>query len=201
MATGVPMSARRFTASAVVALVAAVCFHARAQAPTSSPPPSSLQTQPAGSTSSTPVDQKPVHKKTGPYSSQSVRHPRRAEEGAPPAELTQAEESIQKHDYGTAEPLLRKVVERDPSNYVAWFYLGFVENGLGKIDDSISAYRKSVVAKPDVFESNLNLGLQLAKSGQADAEQFLRAATKLKPTSRTAEGQYRAWLSLGHVLE
>jgi tetratricopeptide (TPR) repeat protein len=92
-------------------------------------------------------------------------------------------------------------VERDPANYVAWFDLGFVENGLGKIDESISAYRKSVAAKPDVFESNLNLGLQLAKGGLPDAERFLHAATQLKPTSHAAEGQARAWLSLGHVLE
>jgi hypothetical protein len=55
-----------------------------------------------------------------------------------------------------------------------------VENALGKLDDSIAAYRKSVAAKPDIFESNLNLGLQLAKTGQPDAEEFLRAATHLK---------------------
>jgi tetratricopeptide (TPR) repeat protein len=194
MATGVPMSARRFAASAVVALFAAACFHARAQT-------EPAQTQPAGSTSSAPVDQKTVHKKTGPYSSQSVRHTRVAEESALPAELTQAEDSIQKHDYAAAEPLLRKVVERDPANYVAWFDLGFVENGLGKIDDSIAAYRKSVDAKPDVFEANLNLGLQLAKSGHPEAEHFLRAATQLKPTSNASEGKFRAWLSLGSVLE
>ena len=116
-------------------------------------------------------------------------------------ELTQAEDLIQKKDYVAAEPLLRKEVGRDPASYVAWFDLGFVENGLGKVDESIAAYRKSVAAKPDVFESNLNLGIQLAKTGQPDAEQFLRAATRLKPTSHVAEGQERAWLSLGHLLE
>ena len=100
-----------------------------------------------------------------------------------------------------AEPLLHKVVGDDPANYVAWFDLGFAENGLGKMDDSIAAYRKSVAAKPDVFEANLNLGLQLAKAGQPDAEQFLRAATQLKPSKHIAEGQARAWLSLAHVLE
>jgi tetratricopeptide (TPR) repeat protein len=97
--------------------------------------------------------------------------------------------------------LLHKVVGDDPANYVAWFDLGFAENGLGKMDDSIAAYRKSVAAKPDVFEANLNLGLQLAKAGQPDAEQFLRAATQLKPSKHIAEGQARAWLSLAHVLE
>src|ERR1700751_5353495 len=102
---------------------------------------------------------------------------------APQPDLAQAEEFIQKHDYATAEHVLNKVVESDPKNYVAWCDLGFVENGLGKVDESIAAYRKSVAVKPDVFESNLNLGLQLAKSGQPDSEKFLRAATQLKPTS------------------
>src|ERR1700676_287540 len=141
-----------------------------------------------------------VHGKTA-SSGQKVHHTKVAEEVGPPPELTQAETLIQKQDYVSAEPLLRKVVNEDSANYEAWFDLGFTENGLGKIEESIAAYRKSVAAKPDVFESNLNLGLQLAKSGQTDAEQFLRAATQLKPTSHVAEGQSRAWLSLGRVLE
>jgi len=58
-----------------------------------------------------------------------------------------------------------------------------------------------VTAKPDVFESNLNLGLQLAKSGHSEAENFLRAATQLKPSSNISEGKFRAWLSLANVLE
>jgi tetratricopeptide (TPR) repeat protein len=128
------------------------------------------------------------------------------DEGSPPPELARAEAFIQKEDYAAAEPLLRKVIADDaasgnPANYVAWFELGFVESGLGKTDESITAYRKSVEAKPDVFESNLNLGLQLAKTQQPDAEKFLRAATVLKPAGHVAEGQFRAWLSLGHVLE
>jgi tetratricopeptide (TPR) repeat protein len=116
-------------------------------------------------------------------------------------ELTRAEEAIEKQEYAVAEALLRNVVENDSPSYVAWFDFGFVENALGKVDESIAAYRKSVAAKPDVFESNLNLGLQLAKTGQPDAETFLRAATRLKPTSHAAEGQYRAWLSLAQAME
>jgi tetratricopeptide (TPR) repeat protein len=116
-------------------------------------------------------------------------------------ELVQAERAIDKKDYAAAEKLLRKFVEKDPANYEAWFDLGFAENELGKVDESIAAYRKSVAAKPDVFESNLNLGLQLAKTGQPDAEKFLRAATQLKPTSHVGEGRYRAWLSLAETLE
>src|ERR1700758_865051 len=35
-------------------------------------------------------------------------------------ELTKAEELIQKKDFAQAEPLLKKVVASDASNYVAW---------------------------------------------------------------------------------
>jgi tetratricopeptide (TPR) repeat protein len=132
----------------------------------------------------------------------TVRHHKIAEtDPSSPPELIQAESAIEKRDYATAEPLLQKVVERDPSNYAAWFDLGFVCNALGRSDDAIAAYRKSVAAKPDVFESNLNLGLMLAKAGQPEAEQFLRTATGLTPTSHIEEGRERAWLSLAHVLE
>jgi tetratricopeptide (TPR) repeat protein len=169
---------------------------AQATQPTGTAPTDS-STSPSGSTSSTQT----IHEKTGPNSSRTIRHTRVVEQGSQPPELTQAEDAIQKRDYVAAEPLLRKVVDHDPGNYVAWFDLGFLENKVGKVDESIAAYRKSVEAKPDVFESNLNLGLQLAKTDQPDAEKFLRDATQLKPTSHVSEGQGRAWISLARVLE
>ncbi len=133
---------------------------------------------------------------------QTVRHYRVMEQSnAVPPEVSKAEDDISKGDYASAEPLLKAVVARDPKNYQAWFDLGFIENELGKTDESIASYRKSVAAKPDVFESNLNLGLVLAKAGQPDAEQFLRAATKLTPTAHVDEGRARAWLGLAHLLE
>lgn len=133
---------------------------------------------------------------------QTVRHHRVEEQDSSfPTELLQAEAAIEKKDYASAEPLLKKVVSADPANYQAWFDLGFAENALGNTQEAMAAYRKSVAAKPGVFESNLNLGLMLAKAGQPDAEQFLRAATMLKPTANTDEGHARAWLSLAHVLE
>lgn len=133
---------------------------------------------------------------------QTVRHHQVAEQDSSfPPELSQAELDIEKKDYASAEPLLKKVVAGNPGNYQAWFDLGFVSNALGKTQDAITAYRKSVAAKPDVFESNLNLGLMLAKSGEPDATQFLRDATKLTPTADVDEGHARAWLSLAHVLE
>jgi Flp pilus assembly protein TadD len=130
----------------------------------------------------------------------TVRHHSVPVEGAP-SDLAAAEAAIEKQDFAAAEPLLNKAVAADPANYVAWFDLGFVYNALGRSDEAIAAYRKSVAAKPDVFESNLNLGLMLVKSSQSDAEKYLRAAATLTPTSHVEEGRARAWMSLAHVLE
>jgi tetratricopeptide (TPR) repeat protein len=209
-------ASRKFAAVVLAAASAAVGARAQAFAQSTAPavPAPSQTAQPSGTppadSSATPSSSVPpgstsstqtIHEKTGPNSSRTIRHTRVVEQGSQPPELTQAEDAIQKRDYAAAEPLLRKVVNHDPSNYVAWFDLGFLENAVGKVDESIAAYRKSVEAKPDVFESNLNLGLQLAKTDQPDAEKFLRDATQLKPTSHVAEGQGRAWISLARVLE
>jgi Tfp pilus assembly protein PilF len=130
----------------------------------------------------------------------TVRHYKERIDDTPP-EIAQAEDAIQKSDITGAETLLKKAIDKDPNNYQAWFDLGFVLNRLGRADESIAAYRKSVAAKPDVFESNLNLGLMLVRANNPDAEQFLRAATSLKPTAHVEEGQARAWLALAHLLE
>ena len=169
-----------------------------------SAPPSPAQLETSQAPEKEPAQQSDQPKPGSSSSSHRSAHRARvAVDDSPsqPPELTRAEAEIEKQDYSAAETILRKFVEKDSTSYVAWFDLGFVENALGKLDDSIAAYRKSVAAKPDVFESNLNLGLQLAKSSQPDAETFLRAATRLKPTSDVAEGQYRAWLSLAQTIE
>jgi tetratricopeptide (TPR) repeat protein len=131
----------------------------------------------------------------------TVRHYKVPDSPTVAPELTQAENDIEKQNYAAAEPLLRTVVASDANNYQAWFDLGFVCNAIGKTQESIEAYKRSVAAKADVFESNLNLGLMLAKAGQPGAEEYLRAATVLKPTANGDEGHARAWLSLAHVLE
>ena len=130
----------------------------------------------------------------------TVRHYKERIDDTPP-EIAQAEDAIQKNDFAAAETLLKKAIDKDPKNYQAWFDLGFVLNRLGRTEDSIHAYRQSVAAKPDVFESNLNLGLMLVRVNNPDGEQFLRAATGLKPTAHVEEGQARAWIALAHLLE
>jgi Flp pilus assembly protein TadD len=130
----------------------------------------------------------------------TVRHHKERIDNTPP-EIAQAEDAIQKNDFAAAETLLKKAIDKDANNYQAWFDLGFVLNRVGRTEESIHAYRQSVAAKPDVFESNLNLGLMLVRANNPDGEQFLRTATGLKPTAHVEEGQARAWIALAHLLE
>ena len=67
--------------------------------------------------------------------------------------------------------------------------------------EAIEAYRKSVEANPQVFESNLNLGLLLERKGDPQAAKYLAAAITLKPASHQEKSLSQAYLSLGHVLE
>lgn len=133
--------------------------------------------------------------------SKTVRHHKIAEQDPAAAMLAEAESDLDKQDYANAETLLKKYLETHSDNYAAWYDLGFAYHQLGKRDDSIAAYRKSVSAKPDVFESNLNLGLALAEAGDSQGEQYLQAATRLTPASNVTQGHTRAWLALGRLLE
>ncbi len=119
-----------------------------------------------------------------------------------PPEVEQAEAAIQKADYSTAQALLEKDVATHPDDYLAWFDLGYVYKATNQLDKAVDAYRKSIAAKPDVFESNLNLGILLARQGNnAEAAKYLKAATQLTPTAHVDEGLARAWQSLGIVLQ
>jgi tetratricopeptide (TPR) repeat protein len=114
--------------------------------------------------------------------------------------VAEAEAAIEKKDWAAAERELREAVAKDAKNYRAWFDLGFVFNETDRRPEAIAAYRKSVAANPEVFESNLNLGMLLAASKSAEAETFLRASTRLKPSEKPEEGWARAWGILGDVL-
>src|SRR5450755_3363545 len=134
----------------------------------------------------------------------TVRH-HRVEEPADDStspEIDQAETAMQKQDYVAAETLLLKALASNANAYRAWFDLGYIYTATKHVPEAIVAYRKSVDAKPDVFESNLNLGILLARQGEnAEAAKYLKAATQLKPTAKADEGLARAWLSLGLVEE
>lgn len=128
------------------------------------------------------------------------RHKAAVEEPAISPRVVEAEAALDKQDYPAAERKLNEALAADSQDYRAWYDLAFLYSATGKKPEAIDAYRKSVAAKPDVFESNLNLGILLAAAGNADAEAVLRAATRLKPSAKPEEGLSRAWQSLGLVL-
>src|SRR5215469_1754527 len=137
----------------------------------------------------------------GQTTGKTIRHHRVEEQNPDAAKLTEAETAIRKQDYATAESLLKQIVGEHLGNYAAWYDLGFIYRVQGRRDDAIAAYRKSVEAKPDVLESNLNLGLALAEAGQAEAEKYLRAATKAQPMSDPTKAQESAWMALANFLQ
>ena len=114
--------------------------------------------------------------------------------------ISEAEAAMEKKYWAAAEGGLRDVVAKDSTNYRAWFDLGFVLSRTDRRTEAIGAYRKSVTAQPDVFESNLNLGMLLLATGSDEAPTFLRAATQLKPSEQPEEGLARAWGVLGDAL-
>ena len=149
-----------------------------------------------------PTPQKPAAKSGSTATTGETRRRHRVAEEEPTAPaVLQAEVAIEKQDYVTAERLLKGVVEAHPKDYRAWFNLGFVYNATSRSQEAVAAYRQSVAAQPGIFESNLNLGLLLAAQASPEAETFLRAATKLKPSAKANEGLARAWISLARVLE
>jgi tetratricopeptide (TPR) repeat protein len=115
--------------------------------------------------------------------------------------IARAESALEKKDYAAAEPMLKDAVADDPDDYRAWYDLGFLYNATGRTSEAVEAYRKSVAANPQVFETTLNLGLLLARTHDPEAEDVLRKATQLKPDVKANEGLAQAWVSLGHLTE
>lgn len=133
-------------------------------------------------------------------SGQTVYKHRVAANALPP-EVAKAEAAIDKKDYPTAEKLLQDYTAAHAADYRAWYDLGYLYTLTGRNPQAIEAYRKSVAADPNIFEPSLNLGLALAAAGDPQAETFLRAATRLKPTTDPQDALYRAWFALGRVTE
>ncbi len=115
-------------------------------------------------------------------------------------QVEQAEALMEKGQWAEAETLLLQATAADAKDYRAWYDLANVYSQQGKNTEAIDASRKSVEAKSDVFETNLHLGLLLARQNLPDAEKYLTAATSLTPASNPDEGRYRAWYALGELL-
>jgi Flp pilus assembly protein TadD len=118
--------------------------------------------------------------------------------------LQEAEELLQKQRYSEAKEKLQALIGTQAKNPQAWFDLGYTHSHLGETKDAVAAYRKAVELEPNWFEANLNLGIDLTKSGDpASAVPVLRHAVELKPSSKGSAQQVsgRAQLALADALE
>src|SRR5205814_8224494 len=98
--------------------------------------------------------------------------------------LSQAHALLAKGDYSGAQSMLQQATAKDPQSYQAWYDLGYADRALHQDIQAITAYRNSLEINPKIFETNLNLGLTLAASGQNDDSiKYLTAATELQPAS------------------
>ena len=90
-----------------------------------------------------------------------------------------------------AEPLLRKAVEADPSDYRLHFELGLSLSMQNKDADAIPEFRKTLEQKPGLYEADLNLGMVLLRDkNAADALPVLKEAAETKPDQARANFYY-----------
>ena len=131
-----------------------------------------------------------------------ARHRPNAESAVSPASplLDRGEALLAKGDYSGAEPVLKEATQKDAQSYQAWYDLGYAEQELNHPSEATAAYRKSIEINPKVFESNLDLGLMLASSGQREeALKYLKTATTLQPSANPERGKEHVWLAIGKL--
>jgi len=116
--------------------------------------------------------------------------------------LQEAESLLEKQQYAQAAEKIQALMPEQGKNPQAWFDLGFAQGHLGDAKAAATSYQKAVDLAPGWFEANLNLGLDLVKSGNVTAAvSVLKNAVELKPTSGGDKAIARAWLSLAEAME
>jgi predicted Zn-dependent protease len=115
-------------------------------------------------------------------------------------QVADAEASIAKSDWKTAETKLDSYLAGNPTDGRALFDAGYVADAQNRLDDAAGLYRRAVEADPKSFEAHLSLGLLLARQGKrADAKPELEAATTLDPGDAGPALKARAWRALAQI--
>src|SRR5262249_18519768 len=69
-------------------------------------------------------------------------------------------------NYARAEALYRRVIETDPAQPEAWFWLGAVCQALNRSAEAVNCYRQALCTRPDLAEAHNNLGVALDDQGK-----------------------------------
>jgi len=89
--------------------------------------------------------------------------------------------ALEAGQYDAAADAFRKAVAADPSDYSAHFNLALAYGLLGRDEDGIAEYRKTLELKPGLYEAELNCGMLLMRRKEPGAEAMLEAAAAEKP--------------------
>ncbi|MGA2040360.1 MAG: tetratricopeptide repeat protein [Bryobacteraceae bacterium] len=89
--------------------------------------------------------------------------------------------ALETGQYETAAEALGKAVAADPSDYSAHFNLALADGFLGRDEDGIAEYRRTLELKPGLYEAELNCGMLMLRRKDAGATALLEAAAEQKP--------------------
>ncbi|RPI12468.1 MAG: hypothetical protein EHM65_05935, partial [Acidobacteriales bacterium] len=90
--------------------------------------------------------------------------------------------ALEAKQYAVAAQQFAKAVEADPKDYAARFHLALSQSLLGKDDEAITEYKKTLELKPGLYEAEVNLGMLLVEQKQPrEAIGILEAAVAQKP--------------------
>ncbi len=96
----------------------------------------------------------------------------------------QAGEAEKVKDQKKLVETLRKIVEIDPADFIAWAKLGAVYFELNSLDDSQAAFKKSIETKVDYTPAWVNIGkVRVAKKEFESAIEIFKHAAELDPSS------------------
>ncbi len=108
----------------------------------------------------------------------------------PPANralFKKASAAIEKKKFDEAAAILRKIVEADPKDHLAWTDLGTMHFALGDAAEAERAYARALAVRPDLLAAAVNLGrLRLAAKNYEQAVEVLRPAAEKHPLSADA---------------
>jgi predicted Zn-dependent protease len=115
-------------------------------------------------------------------------------------QVVDAEASIVKSDWKSAQAKLEAWLPAHPADSRALFDAGYVADAQNRLDDAAGLYRRAVEANPKSFEAHLSLGLLLARQGKPEeARPELAAATQLDPGDAAPAMKARAWRALAQI--
>jgi tetratricopeptide (TPR) repeat protein len=123
-----------------------------------------------------------------------------AKSSSAPDQLADAEASIVKSDWKSAQSKLDAWLTAHPDDARALFDAGYVADAQNRLDDAVALYHRAVAANPQSFEAHLSLGLLLARQNKpGEARPELATATTLDPGDAGPALKARAWRALAVI--